>query len=142
MRVLPDGETHFLTLIWYPHSLNTYSTIALQLDSTAEDSRKHADIQFSRALSIMRIALLHFRQCLPRTSRIGSLFHRTFHASLPRAIVRPFLLSDIGEGENQLFVLYMLSLSCFRHPRGADHTVVRRTRGTCRAVRQDLRGSV
>ena len=44
----------------------------------------------------MRVALLQARQCLLRTN---PLLHRTFHASLPRPIRRPFLLSDIGEGE-------------------------------------------
>ena len=47
----------------------------------------------------MTVALLQFRQCLFRMSRNGTLLHRAFHASLPQAIVRPFLLSDIGEGE-------------------------------------------
>ena len=44
----------------------------------------------------MSIALLQVRQCLLRTT---PLLHRTFHVSSPRPIVRPFLLSDIGEGE-------------------------------------------
>ena len=47
----------------------------------------------------MTVALLQIRQCLLRTSRNTSLLHRTFHASLRRPVVRPFLLSDIGEGK-------------------------------------------
>ena len=50
----------------------------------------------------MTIGSLQIRQCLLRTSRNGTLLHRTFHASLPRPVVRPFLLSDIGEGENRI----------------------------------------
>lgn len=90
----------------------------------------------------MPVALLQFRQCLLRTSRNGTLFHRTFHASLPRAIVRPFLLSDIGEGDNRSYLLDLPSLSRLRHQRSTDHTMVRRARGTRRAIRQDLRGPV
>ena len=44
----------------------------------------------------MSKALLQARQCFLRTS---PLVHRSFHVSLPRPIVRPFLLSDIGEGK-------------------------------------------
>ncbi|KAM0803986.1 2-oxoacid dehydrogenases acyltransferase-domain-containing protein [Usnea florida] len=53
----------------------------------------------------MTVTLLHFRQCLFRTSRNASLLHRTFHASLPRPIVRPFLLSDIGEGIKEVQII-------------------------------------
>ncbi|KAL9132979.1 MAG: hypothetical protein Q9175_005848 [Cornicularia normoerica] len=49
--------------------------------------------------------LLQFRQCLLRTSRNGALPHRTFHASLPRTMVRPFLLSDIGEGIKEVQII-------------------------------------
>lgn len=53
----------------------------------------------------MTVALLQFRQCLFRMSRNGTLLHRAFHASLPQAIVRPFLLSDIGEGIKEVQII-------------------------------------
>lgn len=134
---LPAG----LTLVWYLHCINP-PTIALRLRSTAEDRREHAHVQSSRASPIMTVTLLQFRQCLLRTSRNGALLHRTFHASLPRTMVRPFLLSDIGEGQHERLVLDAPSLSCLRHQRSTDHTMVRRARGTRRAIRQDLRGPV
>ena len=57
----------------------------------------------------MTSALLQIRQCLLRTSRNGTFLHRTFHASVPRPVVRPFLLSDIGEGESRLFSFWGVS---------------------------------
>ena len=53
----------------------------------------------------MTVALLRLRYCLFRTSRNGTLLQRTFHVSLPRVTVRPFLLSDIGEGETRPFLM-------------------------------------
>lgn len=89
----------------------------------------------------MKIALLQVRQCLLWASP-NTLLHRTFHASSPRSIVRPFLLSDIGEGENWLPFLPVLSLNCLRHQRSTDHTMVRRAGRTRRAIRQDMRGPI
>lgn len=123
-------------------ALYTYTTIALQYCSTAKDSSKNANVNFPHALFIMTVPLLQLRQCLLRTSRNRTLLHRTFHTSSPRAIVRPFLLSDIGEGEHPLFLLDLLSLNRLRHQGSSDHTMVRGARGTRRAVRQDLRGPV
>ena len=84
-----------LTLIRYLH-LHKYHTNCPALVQHTENSRNHAGDDFARASGIMRIALLQVRKCLLRTS---PLLHRSFHVSLPRPIVRPFLLSDIGEGE-------------------------------------------
>ena len=120
-----------------------YSTFTLRLRITVEDSIKHAGVQSSRQVSsIMTVTLLQFKQCLLRTSRNASLLHRTFHTSLPRPIVRPFLLSDIGEGDYLRLISDRLLLICHRYQRSTNHTMVRRARGTRRAIRQDLRGPV
>lgn len=71
--------------------------------STAEHNRKHGRAEHTRASLNMTVALLRFGQGLLRTSRNATTLQRTFHASLPRRVVRPFLLSDIGEGENRNF---------------------------------------
>lgn len=52
----------------------------------------------------MRNALLQVRQCLLGASP-NTLLHRTFHASSRRATVRPFLLSDIGEGIKEVQII-------------------------------------
>ena len=131
-----------LTLIWYLHCINTDSRSLSSNCVTIEHSKKHAGVQSSQVPFIMTVALLQIKHCLLRTSRNGTLLRRSFQASSPRAIVRPFLLSDIGEGESQLFVLGVLSLSCLRYQRSTDYTMVRRARCTRRAIRQDLRGPV
>lgn len=81
------------------------TTIALQYCSTAKDSSKNANVNFPHALFIMTVPLLQLRQCLLRTSRNRTLLHRTFHTSSLRAIVRPFLLSDIGEGIKEVQII-------------------------------------
>lgn len=105
--------------------LYKHSTVTLQSCNIAEDSGENADVHIPHALLIMTIVLLQLRKCLLRTSRNGNLLHRTFHTSTPRAVVRPFLLSDIGEGESPLFLSDVLSLNRLRHQGSTDHTMVR-----------------
>ena len=119
MRLLPDGEPRLV------HALYKYSIFTLQLPVQLGFCKDHGALYLAWILFIMTIAPQLFRQCILRTSRNGTLLCRTFHASLARPMVRPFLLSDIGEGKNWLSFLHVFLLSPLRYQRSTDYTMVR-----------------
>ena len=55
---------------------------------------------------------------------------RTFHTTSRLSIVRPFLLSDIGEGRWTLSDWYPSLAQSNRYQGGTNHTMVRPTRST------------
>ncbi len=99
-------------------------------------------MQLGRVCALVNPRSLNAGQYLPRTT-VNKRLRGAFHASKHLATIRPFLLSDIGEGgAAKSRILRSNSLMKDRYQGGTDYSMVRGTRSSCRAIRQDLRGPI
>lgn len=101
------------------------------------------EMRSGRGFARVILRSLNAGESFPRTT-VNKRHSRAFRASKRLAIIRPFLLSDIGEGGAADVFLILISdlLIVNRYQGGTDHSMVRGTRSSCRAIRQDLRGPI